>query len=909
MPILPQVRVFQELDQTPTEVIRPLRAFVFGPEYELHRYTVSDEKEKAGDYSSLNGNTFKWLDDLGRRAGATVDQSYTKVYLENALLEYFNDSVGSGDTINTPDDVANKITFSNTNLVDKDSYSLDSDLHGRDVQVGDRVKVNATVSGTTYTKWADIIDLEAEDTSASVNSATADSDNQSSTSASSPSVTVQEDPDGNSFSLDVTGTYNGLADGVLDETYTVTVRKGSSNQDPSTMILDIESQSGEDDVIGFVPSATDFTTDIPLGNNGLNFQFDDGGTAPGTDIVEDYQWTVDVTQAYSLPNFSASGSYTGDKDTTYIVTVEKGGDADGGTDPVVSISTTTGYDSSGNVTVSDANAFAVGNYGVQISFDTGSNPPTLVTGDRFYIPVEAAGKGAARTIVLNRSLQSELVSTSGNSVDLEVTLYIKKDLELPQELPLQGITNWTQDGTEITLNSTAEAFDSSWRDGDHSLPVADGEIYVHWREMVTDRSDKIYSAKTLSELKSTVDTKIDPDNPLVYGCQKALQNSNGNGIRFMALPETGSSGWTKILSQAETREDLYTLVPLTFDTDIWDLVDTHVENQSTPEQAQWRSAIFSIKKQDPAPIVEEDSDGIPALATIDSNGYVDLEDGSSVEFLADGVKAGDTLRYNYAEDKVGNETYDELTVDQVLTEDRLQLTQAPSSSINQDSKFEIWRDLDASEVVDQVTNSVSNYTSRRITALYPGEVEAGGNTVPGYYLAAAIAGLRGGVKPHQGLTNVEISGFDSVDLVKNVFTRSQLNDMSDGGVWIVTQNDDGSTIYTRHAVTTDLSSLETQEEMVTRNLDSVSYYMHGKLAPFIGRANVTPSFTEVLRTQIVGGLQFLRSSGDDELTGGQIIEGDIVTLRPHAQLKDRYVIDIDLTLPFPNNNNDLTLVI
>ena len=46
--ILPQVQVFQVFRQLPTEVIKNLNAFVFGPQYQLFRYGVSAEKALSG---------------------------------------------------------------------------------------------------------------------------------------------------------------------------------------------------------------------------------------------------------------------------------------------------------------------------------------------------------------------------------------------------------------------------------------------------------------------------------------------------------------------------------------------------------------------------------------------------------------------------------------------------------------------------------------------------------------------------------------------------------------------------------------------------------------------------------------------------------------------------------------------
>jgi len=921
--VLPQVQVFQQFTATPTELTQPLRAFLFGPEFRLHRYNVASEKALAGAYDPLLGNSFNWLSDLGRQAGASVDLSYTKVYLENALLEYFNDassaqsasingsfnaSLGNA-VISTPIGSKNKIRFNERNLVDKTDYPLDSALEGRDVKVGDYAKVSIVLDSVRYDAGGVIIGLEADQVDATVGAAAPASGNKATTLSAGPTPTTVV----GSIPILVTGTYSGVKVGVLSETYTIEVIRGSTGYDPSTMIVNITSASGKDSVLGYKPTTTNYTSTMPLGANGLLFRFNPSPST--TEIPAGAKWTVTVTQAFTKPVATSAGTYTtGPSDTTYILTVTRGGTIGAGSvddRPIIQVTTSTGVDGSPPRTVASG-AFTVGNHGVTVTWAQS----VLCAGDQYYIPVTAVADGPVRTIVLNKSLPDVMVTTSASNVrDLSVTLNIRKNLELPAEIFTLALTNWSQNATTITFDPGMREFDSSWLDGTEALPIMGGDIYVHWRELITDRANRIYEVTSLSDLTTLFDTQIDPDNPLVYAATKALANSGlstapSTGIRMMAVPTNDVAGYTFVLGLAESRDDVYTFVPLTFNKAIQDLVVAHVQSTSTPEIGLWRVAFLCSEEENPQPLIKTNSDSSAVLATTDSSGYLDLDSSADVGFITKGVRAGDLVRLNYGNDNYGNTTYDTYTVDEVLSESRVLLTEAPSPVIGTPSKVEVWRTPTADDSVDQIGDKVGGFTSRRVYNVYPSKIKSGGVYVDGYHLCAAIAGLIGSSAPQQGLTNVEINGFDDARNVIDRFTRSQLDRLASFGVWIVTQDMQTGDVFTRHQLSTDTVDLNARELNIVKNVDAISYFFLNRLKPFIGRANVTDTTLEVIRTQIDGGISFLKAAGFSALLGGQVLEGTAIReLRAHTVLRDRIVIIIDLVVPYPLNNVELYLVV
>jgi len=195
-----------------------------------------------------------------------------------------------------------------------------------------------------------------------------------------------------------------------------------------------------------------------------------------------------------------------------------------------------------------------------------------------------------------------------------------------------------------------------------------------------------------------------------------------------------------------------------------------------------------------------------------------------------------------------------------------------------------------------------------VCAVWPDQVAEAGTLMAGYYLAAGLAGLASGVVPQQPLTNVEVAGFDDYTRSYKFFNETQLNRLAEAGVWIVTEDRDG-TPYTRHALTTDNLDLNRREEMIRRNVDSISYLFLRRLRPYIGRTNVTPDMVGMLEDAVTEIIDFLKTNGTTTELGSQLIEGTIKVLRIHPLLRDRIEIVLDLTVPAPLNNIELHLVV
>jgi hypothetical protein len=339
----------------------------------------------------------------------------------------------------------------------------------------------------------------------------------------------------------------------------------------------------------------------------------------------------------------------------------------------------------------------------------------------------------------------------------------------------------------------------------------------------------------------------------------------------------------------------------------------HVNSESSPENGRWRMGWYNRAALETAGVYVATTGGSAVLATIQDDpdtagSQYTIVESSGAKFLTHGVVAGDTLRTSYVSDGFGHSAYSEYTIDTVLNEDTLRLLTGPSAPINTAQKFEIWRSYNHDQLAANLALYPGLINSRRANLIWPDKVGDNGVMVPGYFLCAAVAGLASGVLPHQGLTNVELVGFDDLSRTTNLFNATQLNVMAGSGYWIVTRDPNDGTVYSRHELTCgDQTDVNQRENSITRNVDHISYIILFAFRPYIGRANVTAVLIDTLYGQLISILDAFRNTVATKVLGPQLTAYTIVSLQQHPTVKDRVQAVVGITPPAPFNNLELHL--
>lgn len=967
----PQVQVFQEFTLAPSELTDPLRAHISGPNAMLHRFADAAEKPliNVGPYDRLSGGAYPWPD---RQAGSLVDGSRVKLFLENALLRYFEDLIGDasgGRGVVTP--VSGRKNWLRHSTVafraNGSQYPRSALLLDRDVRVGDIVYVRGVSDNEDACDelelWTQVQGFASDEVSSVISDVTND-DGNAATTVSDIDIDQVAGPV-NCITLAEGGDsdYEGLSSGFVQETYTITVIK-SSVAGCNAARLRIVSASGTDNQDEVDPG--EIGSEFPIGTRGLLGVFQTGSGAcestaegagiPANELVVGQVFEIVISQDFEEVCGESGGTYTGPDNDTYIIEVTKGGlwsDL-----PEITVTTAKGLDSSGPTSVTDANTpVPAGTHGLTISFvDCGSLEPGSLSlgdddlaglrkGDKFYITVTSGQNGPVRTLIL----RDDLPPGMRDAEDLDLRLFIANTIEVTeQRLSDPPLVNYEVEDTQLIVQAGITAYDASWTSNGVQQPllVWDGRVqsqtggpaygtqYIEYREWLATLAGSVQFINDVADLDD-IPGPLDEDNPLKWGVYRALQNSGGTNVGYTAVANPNSLGsWQDVLERVNGREDLYNLVPLTTSREVWNLYQAQVNSDSLPENGSWKAMFVNLQAVAESLLVGQSdadtqslrptsTDGNVVLATLEDNPdasgqqytllSVPANNGGFLEF---GVRAGDVARFLFTINAFGEPSYREFIVDRVLSQNSLLLLTGNTAPVTVPQKLEIWRVRTRTEIAENLVQQAQSFADPRVVAVWPDLVGTAGNTQSGMYLAAALAGLVSGVVPHQPLSNVEIAGFDDLTArTTDFFSETQLNRLAEGGVWIATETRDGTPI-TRHALTTSTLDLNRSEEMIRRNLDSISYFFLKRLRPFIGRTNATESMLRRLRFEVTATIDYLLTNAYTAELGPQLIAGEIAKgpdgveiLRIHPLAADQVEIVLDLTLPAPLNRISLHLVI
>ena len=924
MPTLvkPQVLVFQEFKTLPAEAASPLRAHISGPNAKLHRHAYADEKAliSVGGYNPDDDASYVWP---GRTAGGLVDLDSVKLFVDNAKLQYFEDLIGddsnSRGTVTAVSGKKNRIKSAAVAFKSQGDTARHSLLYDRDVRIGDTVYLRGISDDQDCTElelWTKVAGFAAELVDPETGPTTADAANAD---ADTAAVDVLQTAGANNgIVIQAAGTYNGLTVGLTADVYTIRV-VASSVAGCNAAKIRITTASGKDNVAEMTPEDFDDATDI--GSLGLQAVFVRNGD-PAAELTVGQIWTIEVAQNYAPATATVAGDYAGLKDDTYVIEVTKGGKFE--TSPKISVTTVKGLDRSGPTTVSAlATAVAVGTKGLTVTF-SGAGVSALRLGDKFYCSVETGAEGPVRTLIL----RDDLPTIMRDAVDLDLKLFIQEDIELTaRRLSDPPNLNFETESTQVLVSAGATAYSTTWADGGvpQALPVMGGELFVEYREFLTALANQVNFINDVADLE-LIPGQLDEQNPLKWGVYKALQNSGGTQVGYTAVADPSSlDSWQTVLDRIQGRDDIYNLVALTFDREVLGLFQGHCDDESSPEAGNWKGMFAAIQAKTTKMLVGESSadvqsltptstDGELVLATLEDNPaatgtqytLLSVAAGNS-NFISYGVRAGDIVRGLFTVDVFGDASYTEFVVDSVLSENSLILLSGHTAAVSVAQKIEVWRSLTKNETKEDLQDQAQSFANRRVVCTWPDIVGTAGNAQAGYFLSAALAGLVSGVAPHRPLTNVSVSGFDDVaSRTRDYFSATQLAELASSGIWIVTEDRDG-TIYNYHALTSDTTGLNQREESIRRNVDAMSYVFLKDLRQFIGRFNVSEGVLTSIRLTLTSRISEFTRAINSEI-GGQLLSGSIRELYQHPLLADRIVAVLDLSVPAPLNNIELHLV-
>lgn len=447
---------------------------------------------------------------------------------------------------------------------------------------------------------------------------------------------------------------------------------------------------------------------------------------------------------------------------------------------------------------------------------------------------------------------------------------------------------------------------------------------------------RIDSQSQLEEVMAPVDTR----NPLALGLFFALVNAPGVQITGLGVDEVSADApfgtaeaFTRAAEFLEAFE-VYAIAPLTHDQTVGQIFNTHVSFMSEPSQKGERIVLFNSDQPTTAldTLVASGANGnttgtqgltfdtgIPNLAalvlakgvtpigTIAASAGLFLDIASDAKRYSISAISGSviTIRTSFTAGDNDDGFYASTALNASPLPAQL-IAEAFAIRVRGAALVTSSGAPDKQKIAETYSALSQTFGNRRFWHTAPDQCAAtiGGleQVLDGFYMNAAIAGMIGQQPPQQSFTNFPMAGFTRVLGSNDFFSERQMNVMAAGGTYIVVQDSPSAPLIARMALTSDLTSVETRTDSITKVVDFTAKFLRRALKNFIGRFNITQAFLDQLGTVISGLGGFLVESG-------VLVGFNLNNIVQDEDAPDSVLVDVLIDPPYPANYIRITLVI
>lgn len=448
-----------------------------------------------------------------------------------------------------------------------------------------------------------------------------------------------------------------------------------------------------------------------------------------------------------------------------------------------------------------------------------------------------------------------------------------------------------------------------------------------------------------TELEANL-SPINALNPLALGMYFALLNAPGvnvTGIGVDQIAPDAPLGTVEAFTRAAAaleQYEVYAIAPLTHDETVAQVMSSHVSLMSDPESKGERICLFNFTKPERRvdTLVASGLDGgsvgtgglqfdtkISNLSTlvneagINPNGTIPVKTVGSTKgglflSIADSPNAYSISNISGSVVTIRTSFGAGENDDSFFSTDALNVSPLPATLLEEPYSVKV-RGLplvqsngapDKQAIAETYQSLAQGYANRRFWSIMPDSCAAtvGGleQQLDGFYMCAAYAGMIGKQPPQQSFTNFPVTGFTRVIGSNEYFTERQLNAIAAGGNFIVVQDAPGVPLTARMGLTSDMTSLETRTDSITKVVDFVAKFMRTALRTYIGRYNITQGFLDSLGHVCQGLLGYL-------VEIGVLIGANLNNVIQDEDAPDTVLLDVTLDVPYPCNYLRLTLAI
>ncbi len=502
--------------------------------------------------------------------------------------------------------------------------------------------------------------------------------------------------------------------------------------------------------------------------------------------------------------------------------------------------------------------------------------------------------------------------------------------------PLIGVSRPTQD-LQVSLEGNIKVKHNQLRDITGAPITGKAPLYLSYTAVRQDVSP-LAANPGLLRFDSTLSLEqqlapLTTDNPLALGLFFALLNAPGievTGLGVDAVSADAPFGTVEAFTRAaEYLEsfEVYAIAPLTHDKTVAEVFNTHVSFMSGPTQKGERIVLWNpvvpTNALDKLVASNTNGDALTGItfdtkvvnlstllnnAGVDPVGIIPVTKGVFLDILGDDL--------NYSVESISGGVVTLRTVFDAGTNDDGFFSTTPLTlpiiaetfAIRVRGQALVKTDgtPDKPAIAATVSGLGQSFQNRRFWMTFPDRAAATlsglEQVIDGFYLNAGIVGMIGQQPPQQSFTNFPMTGYTRVLGSNDTFSSSQLDAMAGGGAYIIVQDTPGGPLTARMALTTDLTSIETRTDSITKVVDFTAKFMRRGLRNFIGRFNITQGFLDTLGSVIQGLGGFLVETGVlIGLTLNSIVQDE--------DARDTVLVDTTLDPPYPCNYIRLTLVV
>lgn len=557
----------------------------------------------------------------------------------------------------------------------------------------------------------------------------------------------------------------------------------------------------------------------------------------------------------------------------------------------------------------------------------GANQATFVA-DQMGVPIAidfiTAGVQVGDVVVT-----TDGVDTYRASVEAVVDA---QTLDLDRDIPFAAPADFYIERTNADVTLPGAAFDATADQVDIDAAIQVGGLPVMAANvLVTYRALRALTANVLTVINQNVDIAgklgaitFDADgnceNPLALGVQLAKANTVST-VLAMGIEEDTPLGYLNALGFLQN-EGVYTVVLLSQSLTVNGALNTHVNEMSKKEKSRFRMGFINLEHPTEKIAVEELElarlkrvGGIVTISQPNASFLTQARVGDIVRAIARtgaNPTADPSLAGLYLVTNVNNNSTLRLASAKYAGEKGVYVvdTAIAADFVENFVDMEIIRPLDKDGQAQAIAEIANSFGNRRITYITNHEIvvnfDGTSQVVPGYYLAAAYAGMNAGNPPHQGFTNLGVAGVESVRYSNRYFNDEQLGLIAGSGGFVVVQDADGALPVAYLQTTTDNQSIQKRELSVTKTLDFYSLGLKGILTGFIGPYNIYPATLAALRNSVDGWHSFLLGQVYDRI-GSPILSATIIGLETDPLEEDVVNIVTEIDIPLPLNRIRVTV--